>query len=191
MWYEPLTKTYFVSDLHIGQENACTKFTRPDGSPLRPFKNAEEMDEYIITEWNSLVDDKDRVYILGDCVINRRFLPKLNELKGRIVLVPGNHDIFDLKEEYPKHWELRGYVVKPKSPFIACHIPLHESCVDRFTLNIHGHLHYNVINDPRYINVSMEQIQFKPISLDELKDRVEANKKHFEEHGTVINWADL
>lgn len=184
-----MTKTFFAADLHLGHENACTKFTRPDGSPLRNFKNAEEMDEYIITNWNETVDPQDRVYILGDCVINKKFLPKLKELKGRIVLVPGNHDIYNLKKDYPENWEIRGYVVKA-TPFIASHIPIKESQIQRFGLNIHGHLHYHVEPNPNYINVSMEQIQYKPISLDKLLKRVEINRINFENKGHVINFAD-
>jgi calcineurin-like phosphoesterase family protein len=182
-----MTKTWFASDLHLGHDNACKVFKRPDGSPLRDFKDAEEMDEYIITEWNNLVDDKDRAYILGDCVINKKFLHKMKLLKGRKVLTPGNHDIFDLSLY---DCEIRGYVVKPKHPFIASHIPIREDQIDRFGLHIHGHLHYKVVNDPRYINVSMEQIQFKPIEFSDLIARVEENKAHFEKHGTVINFAD-
>lgn len=182
-----MTKTFFASDLHLSHNNACTLFTRPDGTALRDFKDADEMDNYIISEWNKLVDHKDRVYLLGDCVINRKHLGKLKALNGRIVLTPGNHDIFDL-DEYP--FEKRGYIVKPKAPFIAAHIPLHPDCVGRFGTNIHGHLHYNVLNDPRYINVSMEQIQYKPISFDDLKIRIQENKDHFAKTGKVINFAD-
>lgn len=184
-----MTKTWFASDLHLGHENACTKFTKEDGSPLRPFANAQEMDDYIIDAWNICVSRSDRVYLLGDCVINKKFLWKLSQLNGRIVLVPGNHDIFDLRKDYP--FELRGYVVKPKHPFIASHIPLHESNLYRFGLNIHGHLHANVINDPRYINVSMEQIQFAPITLDDIMERVRQNQEHYERTGNVINFANL
>lgn len=185
-----MTKTFFASDLHLGHTNACLKFTRADGSPLRNFPSAEEMDNHILEKWNSTVADEDRVYLLGDCVMNRRYLPKLKLLKGRIKLVLGNHDIFPLNE-YPSNWEITGYVVKPKAPFIASHIPLKETSLDRFGLNIHGHLHANVENDPRYINVSMEQIQYTPISLDDVLKRVEQNKVAFAETGNVINFSDL
>ncbi len=52
------------------------------------------------------------------------------------------------------------------------HIPIHEASKSRFAANIHGHLHTNVINDPWYINVSVEQIDFTPISWDVLVDKI-------------------
>ena len=39
--------TFIVSDTHFGHESTCTKFKREDGSPLRPFSCAEEMDEHM------------------------------------------------------------------------------------------------------------------------------------------------
>lgn len=185
-----MTKTWWISDTHFGHENAVSKFKRPDGSPLRDFANAEEMDEYMIARWNERVQSNERVYHCGDVVINRKFLSQLERLNGRIVLVKGNHDIYDLND-YRKYFDdIRSYVVSPKGGYIASHVPLHESCIDRFGLNIHGHLHYNIINDPRYINISVEQIQYAPISTDQLMKRAEENKIHFSETGSVINFAD-
>jgi calcineurin-like phosphoesterase family protein len=35
------------------------------------------------------------------------------------------------------------------------------SCV-----NVHGHIHARRINDPRYINICVEQINYTPVSYD-------------------------
>jgi len=75
--------TYMVSDLHFGRTNAL-KFTREDGSPLRPFATVEEMDETIITNWNSVVRPKDKVIVLGDLVINKKYLPTVARLNGSL-----------------------------------------------------------------------------------------------------------
>ena len=50
---------YFISDLHLGHKNVL-KFDN------RPFINIEEHDKTIIDNWNSKVNDKDDVYVLGD-----------------------------------------------------------------------------------------------------------------------------
>jgi len=36
---------WLTSDTHFGHEKTCTVFTRADGTPLRPFASAEEMDD--------------------------------------------------------------------------------------------------------------------------------------------------
>jgi calcineurin-like phosphoesterase family protein len=56
-----------------------------------------------------------------------------------------------------------------KKEFILTHCPIHPSQLEyRYKYNIHGHVHENSINDPRYINVSAEVIDYTPKTLEEL-----------------------
>ena len=65
---------------------------------------------------------------------------------------------------------------------ILSHIPIHEQQLARFGCNIHGHLHANRVMkdngyggkviDPRYHNVSVEQIDFAPILFDDVQKRI-------------------
>ena len=163
---------WVVSDTHFGHAGVC-RFTHLDtGIKIRPWTDPNEMDEDMVRMWNELVAPNDRVYHLGDVVINRRCLPTLDRLNGKKVLIRGNHDIFKL-EEYARYFEdIRGCKVLSKEGIIMTHIPVHTSQLERWKANVHGHLHSNVLDDPRYINVCVEQIGFKPISLDEILDRV-------------------
>lgn len=164
--------TWLISDTHFGHGNTCTLFKRDDGTPLRPFKNAEEMDEEMIKRWNDRVRPKDKIYHCGDVVISRKSLDILSRLNGDKVLIKGNHDIFKL-EDYSKHFrDIRGYHVM--SGMILSHVPVHPDSMERFGCNIHGHLHYRrVIKDdridPRYFNVSVECIDFAPILFEDIK----------------------
>lgn len=167
-------KTWVIADTHFGHWGVC-KFLREDGTKLRPWDNPDDMDKALISNWNSVVGDGDRVYLLGDVVINRRCLPILNHLKGRKVLVKGNHDIFKLKDYLPYFDDIRAYVVgKTKSGgmYVLSHIPIHEGSLQRFSLNIHGHLHSGVVKDrngkpdPRYKCVSVENINYIPLDLN-------------------------
>jgi calcineurin-like phosphoesterase family protein len=170
-----MSKTFLIADTHFGQESMC-QFVRKDGSPVRPWNNAEEMDEALITNWNSVVSPKDRVYILGDLVMARKNIKIMERLQGRFKLIAGNHDIFAAKDYLVYFDDIKGYHVL--DGMILSHIPIHPSNVYRFGCNIHGHLHTNrvMLNeteiDPRYFCVSVEQINYTPIEFEEVKAKI-------------------
>ena len=132
--------TFLVSDTHFGHVGVC-KFTHPEDPTvkLRPWDTPEEMDEEMIRRWNDRVRPNDKVYHLGDVVINRKALPTLARLNGDKVLIRGNHDIFRDTEYREYFRELRAYHVL--NGMILSHIPVHEASLGRFGTNIHGHLH--------------------------------------------------
>lgn len=176
-----MTKTWLYSDPHFYHNN-IVKFTHDDGSPLRPWDDAEKMTEDLIEWFNELVDDADRVYILGDVAFSPRDMRRaVSRLKGRKVLVPGNHEPVKMRKYFDLFDDVRGYVIK--KGFIMSHIPIHPGSLSRWKLNIHGHTHaYSVSageglivddklvdpssNDPRYRCVCVEQTNFRPIELD-------------------------
>ena len=181
---------FLVSDTHFGHAGVC-RFTRNDGvTKLRPWDSAEEMDEAMVAAWNERVRPTDKVYHLGDVVINRKALGIMRRLNGDKVLIRGNHDIFR-DEEYRTYFrELRAYHVL--NGMILSHIPVHEASLGRFGVNIHGHLHasrvkrargvdaktgavlYGTDNDFRYHCVCVEQTDFAPILLDDVYKRIRA-----------------
>lgn len=158
--------TFLVSDTHFGHHGVC-KFLRADGTKLRPWDNPDDMDEAMVELWNKTVRPTDKVYHLGDVVINRRALQTLGRLNGDKVLIKGNHDIFKLHEYTPYFRDIRSYHVMDGN--ILSHIPVHESQMARWKNNIHGHLHSNVLPDPRYLCVCVEQTDFKPIAWEEVR----------------------
>lgn len=174
--------TFLISDTHFGHEKTCTEFKRSDGTPLRPFASAEEMDEAMIKRWNDRVRPTDKVYHLGDVVINRKYLSVLDRLNGDKVLIRGNHDIFKITDYYPRFRDIRGYHVM--NGMILSHVPIHSDSMERFGCNIHGHLHANRVMrsngyrgeeiDPRYLCVCVEHTDYTPISLEEAQDRIRA-----------------
>ena len=185
-----MPKTFLVSDTHFGHKGVC-HFTRNDGvTKLRPWDTPEEMDEAMIAKWNAVVRPEDKVYHLGDVVINRRALPTLARLNGDKVLIRGNHDIFPDVEYREYFRELRAYHVM--NGMILSHIPLHSDSMGRFGVNIHGHTHANRVRkargvdavtgevlysdkfDVRYHCVCVEQTDFAPIEFDAVIARIEA-----------------
>jgi len=184
-----MPSVFLVSDTHFGHQGVC-RFLRSDGvTKLRPWNTAEEMDEAMVKAWNERVKPTDKVYHCGDAVINRRALKTLGRLNGDKVLIRGNHDIFR-DDEYREYFrELRAYHVM--NGVILSHIPIHSDSLGRFGCNIHGHLHANRVRkprgidsrtgeilysddiDPRYFNVSVEQLpDFAPILFEDVLKRI-------------------
>ena len=173
---------FLVSDTHFGHNGVC-KFMQNDGvTKLRPWETSEEMDEAMVKLWNERVGKNDKVYHLGDVVINRKSLGIMRRLNGDKVLIRGNHDIFK-DEEYSQHFrELRAYHVM--NGMILSHIPIHPDSLGRFGVNIHGHTHSNRVMmpklhnrgveviDPRYHCVCVEQTDFRPILLEDVFKRI-------------------
>lgn len=173
---------WLISDTHFGHEKTCTVFKREDGSPLRPFSSAEEMDEFMVKTWNERVRPKDKVYHLGDVVINRKALNTLRRLNGDKVLIRGNHDIFKITDYLEHFRDIRGYHVM--NGMILSHVPIHEDSIARFGTNIHGHLHANRVMridtylskpvvDVRYHCVCVEQTDFAPILFEDVIKRIQ------------------
>jgi calcineurin-like phosphoesterase family protein len=180
---------FLVSDTHFGHAGVC-RFVRNDGvTKLRPWDDPAEMDEEMIRRWNERVRPNDKIYHLGDVVINRRSLATLARLNGDKVLIRGNHDIFR-DDEYRKYFrELRAYHVM--NGMILSHIPVHPESLGRFGVNIHGHTHANRVMkargvdartgeilysneiDPRYWCACVEQTDFAPILFEDAIKRIE------------------
>ena len=55
---------YYISDLHFGHARLNEKID------CRGFESTEQMDEYMIAQWNSRVKDGDHVFILGDLSVS-------------------------------------------------------------------------------------------------------------------------
>ena len=85
---------YFTSDLHFGHKNIIDYCKRP-------FSDVNEMNQFIIDEWNKKVTDMDVVYLLGDisfASVNKT-IELHNQLNGTIHLIVGNHDKHLLKSD--------------------------------------------------------------------------------------------
>jgi len=190
-----MPSVFLISDTHFGHRGMCT-FTRNDGvTKLRPFDTTDEMDEFMVKAWNDKVKPTDKVYHLGDVVINKKSLPIMDRLNGDKVLIRGNHDIFH-DVEYRKYFrELRAYHVM--NGLILSHVPVHPASLGRFGTNIHGHLHSNRVMqargvdartgdilysnkiDARYHCVSAEHTNYAPILFEDVQRNILA------EGGTV------
>jgi calcineurin-like phosphoesterase family protein len=149
-------------------------FVNPDGSPVRPFSSIEEMHETLIEQFNKIVHQKDRLYILGDVVIPRSALQLLDRFNGKKVLILGNHDIYKAKDYLRYFDDVRGAFYR--DGLIFTHIPVHPAnLTGRYVGNVHGHLHWHEVRDDngevdkRYFNSCLERNDFSPVPLEQIK----------------------
>ena len=151
----------FISDTHFGHKNMAIK---------RGFSSADEMTEYIVTKWNSVVNKKDVTYLLGDVAMETKsFYPILSRLNGVINVILGNHDRRQDIPELLKYVNSVAGMIDFKDNYILTHCPVHPSQLEfRYSYNIHGHVHENSLDDGRYINVSCEVVDYTPKLITEL-----------------------
>lgn len=177
--------TFIISDTHFTHENIL-KFDREDGQKVRPgFSCVEEMDEYIVNKWNSIVKPHDKVYHLGDVVMKKRYIDIVKRLNGRKRLIMGNHDIFGFQFYAEYFDEVYAMRILPKEGIMMSHIPMHLHSIKRGFINVHGHIHERIIGQdtrmvlghisdqhPFYFNACVEHHDFTPVSYDIIKDKI-------------------
>ena len=173
---------WFISDTHFNHKKILN-FKNYDGTLMRDFSSIEEHNETIIDNWNKVVKPQDIVFHLGDVILSNRvdYDKILSRLNGKNRLVLGNHDKNREKDLRPYFKKITGARMLKIGDFkcILSHIPLHPDCVKKFGLNIHGHIHNNLImketyhgaaeEDDRYMNVCVERTNYKPVNLEEIK----------------------
>lgn len=150
-----MSRVLFCGDLHLDHKNVH-KF-RPE------FKTAEDHDEHVLHQLGKHVNKRDVVYFCGDIAFSEAALLKLKKFPFRKILVKGNHDKFSLAAAAEVFEQIHGITVY-KNAWVS-HAPIHPNELYR-RFNIHGHVHRNTIDNPRYINVSLENIGYAPITFD-------------------------
>jgi len=140
------------------------------------------MNEHMIEKWNSVVSSEDRIYHLGDVVMKTgaTHFEILNKLNGRKVLIKGNHDRAKLSI-YARYFDdVRSEIHMKTSEgdmVVFTHRPIRLEGMNGLTFNVHGHIHQNIIDDMRYINVSVEAIDYTPVNWHEIDQNILERKK--------------
>lgn len=154
-------RIFIIADTHFGHK----RIIEPEfEGKYRPFTSIQEHDDELVRRWNEAVNKNDTVWHLGDVLFGRDAFSTLSRLNGVKKLVLGNHDRYPIAL-YAEHFSQIFGAVKLRD-CILTHIPVSDHQFHRFRLNIHGHLHSNVMADPRYVNVSAERQNLAPKLLD-------------------------
>jgi len=165
-----MSLVYILSDLHLGHANICNFRTQ--------FSTVEEHDQTIIENYQTVVTKRDTVIFLGDVAFTKEALETVKGLQGNKILGAGNHDTergIDMKYLTNCGAYSKVYSMWSRKGCWLTHCPVHPDEL-RGKFNIHGHVHGNTLDDPRYFNASMENIDYKPKRfidiLEELREGV-------------------
>jgi calcineurin-like phosphoesterase family protein len=169
---------YVISDTHFLHEEII-------GISERLFRSVEEMNSTIIDNINGIVGPHDTLIHLGD--VGTGPWDKIQEIILQIkchnkILVMGNHD----RNLSPQAWREIGFQEVSPWPiiyddwYIMCHEPILIEKNSPFGV-IHGHTHHNSYDSPNhhYFNASVEVLDYKPISLDKIKNTILSGKGQF------------
>lgn len=163
-----MQKVFLISDTHFSHNNVIQY-------EYRPFKDTDEMDNYMIENWNDTISENDLVFHLGDVILSgaKRAEEVLTKLNGRKILILGNHDHFSKTK-----WRKLGFEPYDRyiyKDYLLTHMPVDEIplkvAVDNGFLkgNVHGHTHTKNqhLNKELYICCCVELIVYRPVLFDE------------------------
>ena len=181
-----MANIWVISDTHFHHANILT-FTDSEGELIRGarFSSVEEMDECMLENWNSVVKPGDKVYHLGDVQMGSKeqfskFWPRLHGSKRLIV---GNHDDIKFLSSGGFFAKVQYWRMFHEFGLMLTHVPIHVNSLFRYPskngddgvtepeplLNIHGHIHQNPSPPGPYRCVCVEQINYTPINIEELR----------------------
>lgn len=175
-----MSNIFVSSDPHFGHAGML-RFLNWEGKPCRVFDSVQDMDEFIISEHNKIVNAKDKFICLGDVAMKRSNIVTARRWNGKGRLLLGNHDIFKIAD-YLDAFEKVGSTryIEPAFPgdvtLILSHYPLHPSSIKPNWINCHGHIHNNQAGTmftpqlgPKYLNLSLEVTGYRPLAIEEIR----------------------
>ena len=162
-------KSLVTADMHFGDENIICYCARP-------FSSIKDMEEKLISNWNSVVDNRDIVYNIGDLAFwprkcSRDYCRVLKQLKGRHVLILGNHD-----KLYP--FEYIKYGVESvhtslilRDKILLAHDPAIATVMPHNMIMLCGHLHelFSELKRAKHvINAGCDLYDYTPVEMTKL-----------------------
>jgi calcineurin-like phosphoesterase family protein len=171
-----MSRLMITSDLHLGHDNAIkwrSQFTSP-----------EEHNGVIFDNLCSSVNKRDTLLLLGDVAFTREWHRKINSINcTKKILILGNHDTerVNIKDLVRYGYDEMHSMYSKRNMWFT-HCPMHDLHLRDKSLNVHGHLHEEVITElnsnfepvlhHRYFNVCLEHTNYKPISFEDIKEEV-------------------
>lgn len=163
-------ETFFIGDTHFGHSDVIN-------FENRPFVDINDMDKSLINNWNTVVSDEDRIFMIGDFSFYAKEKTKeiCLSLKGHKILIKGNHDT-NSEELYREcgFESVYSYPIILNEFWIISHEPLYLNKNMPYA-NIYGHVHANEIYKDASSHsfcACVERINYTPMNWQEIKKKM-------------------
>lgn len=168
-----MSTNYFIGDCHFSHNDIHKKFRTN-------FSSDEEHDNVIYENIMSCAGKRNQLWLLGDIFFKPESFWRLDEFSKyfqNVNYVLGNHCHTSVSKYAAQFDNVHIFGIQSKYGFWISHAPVHPDELRGRTC-LHGHTH-NVLMldsngeiDKRYICVSCEQVDYKPITLEQIKGRI-------------------
>ena len=167
-----MARIFLIADTHFG-DDIIIKLEN------RPFKNAKEQTDSIVGKWNSVVNEDDIVYVIGDFIhigCDLYHMEQAKKLNGIKYLIRGNHDT----ESDAFYIDECGFAKVYDHPVIVddfwifSHEPMYINKYFPYA-NIFGHVHSNPSYadfSSRHYCICVERTGYAPITFADVKATV-------------------
>lgn len=149
-----MSRLWICADLHLGHKNI---------HKYRGMNSSEEHDLLVLDNISQSVGKNDTLILVGDIAFTVEALEYVKSINVKNkILVAGNH--CTERVHFSKFVGVYNHVHslwRKKGCWIS-HAPLHPDHL-RGLFNIHGHIHGDKVDDPRYECVSLEHTNMAPI----------------------------
>lgn len=162
-----MSRNYFISDTHFGHNGISSKFRKHFSSDAEHDEKIHQAILETSGKRNSLVMGGDNVFKTSEFWRIEEYANKYQKL----FVCLGNHDHKSLPKFLAQFDNVYPFgIIKMWGLWIS-HAPMHP--VELYGKpNVHGHTHANNVDDPRYFNISCENINYAPIELSNVLNRL-------------------
>lgn len=178
---------WFWSDPHFNHRNIIEFCDRP-------FKDLDEMNEYLIQQYNKYVKPNQTCLWGGDCFFQKSTKPPkqiMDRLNGKKLLILGNHDDKPEKMvEYGFDYVFSTVTLEIlKTKVLIAHYPYANDDTrfdtryldrrpqrEKGQILIHGHTHSKLKKGKQSIHIGVDAWDYTPASMDEIMDIVKELK---------------
>lgn len=173
---------WFTADTHFDHRNIINYCNRP-------FKDVDDMNQWLVFNWNAVIDPRDTVYFLGDFAFkNHEYWIK--QLKGHKILIVGSHDK-ELKSLC--HFPYPQWAFEASSPMLEIkidgqYITLCHYCMrvwprsHRGSWHLYAHSHGDLEPIGKSWDVGIDNNNYFPVPWTHIKDIMAQRPDNFNHH---------
>lgn len=168
--------SFFTADTHFNH-SAVLRFAN------RPWTSADDMNEGLIEQWNSVVGVKDDIYFLGDFAFASKQTQRtlIKRLKGQKHLILGNHDKAIPQDMFKTVAHIKEVQINEQgitARVVMCHYAMRVwNQSHRGSWNLHGHSHGTIDSVGKQLDVGVDNAfkvlgSHRPFSIPEIAELI-------------------